>query len=105
MTGVTLDHTFGDDTDVYRVGNKMFALVSTEGAGFVTLKASPEEVQALLGQYDFARPGYYANKRHWVTLDFVEGVPVDDILEIVDESYRLVFEALPKKVQTEIHSG
>jgi predicted DNA-binding protein (MmcQ/YjbR family) len=105
LPGVTLDHTFGEDTDVYRVGNKMFALVNTEGLGFATLKAVPEEVRALLEQYDFARPGYYMSKRHWVTLDLVEGVPIGEVLELVDQSYRLVLQALPKKVQAEIYSA
>ncbi|MCP5026486.1 MAG: MmcQ/YjbR family DNA-binding protein [Actinomycetia bacterium] len=103
--GATLDHTFGPETDLYRVGNKMFALVNTEDLGSATLKASPEEVQALLATYDFARPGYYMNKRHWVTIDLVEGVPIGDVLELVDESYRLVLESLPKKRQAEIGSS
>ncbi|MBG6191675.1 putative DNA-binding protein (MmcQ/YjbR family) [Arthrobacter sp. CAN_A212] len=105
LPGATLDHTFGEDSDVYRVGNKMFALVNTEGRGFATLKAPPEEVRALLEQHEFARPGYYMNKRHWVTLDLVEGVPVGEVLELVGESYRLVLEALPKKAQAEIRSA
>lgn len=104
MPGATLDHNFGEQTDVYRVGDKMFALVNTQGLGFATLKASPEEVQALLEHRDFARPGYHMNKRHWVTLDLVEGVPVDELLELVDESYRLVFKSLPKNRQAEIPS-
>ena len=101
----TLDHTFGPETDIYRVGNKMFALVNTEGLGAATLKAPPEEVQALVEQYDFARPGYYMNKRHWVTVDLVDGVPLDELLELVDESYRLVLESLPKWRQSEIRSA
>ena len=100
--GATLDHTFGPETDIYRVGNKMFALVNTEGSGSATLKALPDEVRALLATYDFVRPGYYMNKRHWITVDLVEGVPIDEVLEFVDESYRLVLESLPKKLQAEI---
>ena len=105
MQGATLDHTFGPETDIYRVGNKMFALVNTEDLGAATLKASPEEVQALLAQYDFVRPGYYMNKRHWVTIDLVDSVPVDELRELVAESYRLVLQSLPKKHQSEIRSA
>ena len=104
MPGARLDHTCGGDTDVYRIGNKMFALVNTEDTGYITVKASPEEVQALLSQYDFVRPGYYMNKRHWITIDLVADVPVDEVGELVDESYRLVLESLPKKTQAEIRS-
>lgn len=105
LPGATLDHTFGTDTNVYRVGNKVFALINTQDSGVATLKASPEEVQSLLAQYAFARPGYHMNKLHWVTFDLVAGVPVDELLELLDESHRLVLASLPQSRQAEIRSA
>lgn len=102
MPGASLDHTFGADTDIYRVGGKMFALVNTDGPGFATLKAPPDEVPALLARYDFCRPGYYMNKRHWVTFDPIPDVLRDEVFEAVAESYRLVLASLPKKLQSEV---
>ncbi|MEN8238948.1 MAG: MmcQ/YjbR family DNA-binding protein [Actinomycetota bacterium] len=101
----TVDNTFGLQTNVYRVADKMFALVNIEGDDFVTLKALPEDGEALRAQYDFVREGYYMNKRHWITVDLVDGVPMDEVKELIEESYRLVFESLPKKRQAELRSG
>ncbi len=52
----TLDHTFGEDVDVHRIGNKMFALVNTSGVETVTLKALPEDVAALTAEHDAVAP-------------------------------------------------
>ena len=99
---VTVDNTFGPETNVYRVTNKMFALVNIDDGNFVTLKTHPEEGVALRSQYDFVREGYYMNKRHWITVDLVEVAPMDEVFELIEESYRLVFESLPKKRQAEL---
>ena len=104
MPEASLDHTFGPETDVYRVSDKIFAMVNTDDPGFVTLKAPPEEVQALLGQYDSTRAGYYMNKRHWITIDLNGDVPVVELPDLIADSYQLVFTSLSKKRQAEINS-
>lgn len=40
---VTVDNTFGPETNLYRVTNKMFAVGNADGGNFVTLKTHPEE--------------------------------------------------------------
>ena len=102
MSGATVDNTFGPETDVYRVGNKIFAMVNTDGPGYVTLKAPPDEVLALLDQYDCARPGYYMNKRHWITFDVSDSIPMTELPELITDSHRLVLGSLPRKRQAEI---
>lgn len=105
MPGVSLDHTFGPEVDVYRVDNKIFAMVNTDEPGYVTLKALPEEVLALLDQYDDIRPGYHMNKRHWITIDLSGDATVAEIPDLIVESHRLVVASLPKKRQVEIYSA
>jgi len=102
MPAATVDNTFGFETNVYRVSGKIFALVSVEDDNYVTLKTLPEDGEGLRAQYDFVRPGYYMNKRHWITVDLVADVPMDEVQELIGESYRLVFESLPKKRQAEL---
>ena len=101
----TTDNTFGPETNVYRVADKMFALANVEVGDFVTLKALPDDGAALRAQYDFVREGYYMNKRHWITVDLVENVAMDELRELIEESYRLVFESLPKRRQAELRSS
>ncbi len=95
LPGTTVDNTFGDDTDVYRVANKMFALVNVE-SGTVTLKVPPEEGIALRAQHACVTPGYYMNKRHWVTIDLNSGFPHDELAELVAGSRDLVIASLTK---------
>lgn len=102
MPSTTVDNTFGYDTNVYRIADKIFVLVNIEDDNYVTLKALPEDAAALRAQYDFMRPGYYMNKRHWITIDLIPEVPMAEVHELIQESYRLVFEALPKKRQAEL---
>lgn len=104
MPGASLDHAFGPEVDVYRVDNKVFAMVNTDEPGYVTVKAMPEEVLALLDQYDCTRPGYYMNKRHWITIDLTDDEPVAEIPDLISDSYRLVFASLSKTRQAEISS-
>lgn len=49
-------------------------------------------------------PGYYLNKMHWnsLLLDERGELPDEIIAELFAESYRLVFESLPRRVQNEI---
>ncbi len=42
----------------------------------------------------------YIGRSGWNDLAF-DGIPDDDLLEAVDESYRLVTEGLPKKLRPE----
>lgn len=58
--GTTLDNTFGDNVNVHRIGNKMFALVHTGGGEIVTLKATPEDAVALVSEHDSVRLGLVA---------------------------------------------
>ncbi|MEZ5383810.1 MAG: MmcQ/YjbR family DNA-binding protein [Microthrixaceae bacterium] len=104
MPEASLDNTFGPEVDVYRLDNKIFAMVKTSDPGYVTLKAPPEEVLALLDQYGCARPGYYMNKRHWITFDLTGDEPVAELPDLIADSYRLVRSSLSKKRQAEIDS-
>ena len=97
-----MDNTFGESTNVYRVGNKIFAMVNVEGDQFVTIKHIPDDGKALRAAVSWARPGYYMNKQHWSTVDFGPDVPRDDLEELIAESYRLVFTSLTKKARAAI---
>ena len=55
--------------------------------------------KALRAQYECVREGYYMNKQHWITVDLVDVVPSAVMRELITDSYRIVFESLPKKTQ------
>ena len=102
--GVTESFPFGDDTLVFKVMGKIFALVSLDEQR-INLKCDPEKAIALREQYPDVIPGYHMNKRYWNTVLLNGAVPAKHILEWINESYALVADALPAKLRRELGEG
>ena len=104
--GVTEHFPFDEDTLVFKVGGKMFALASLrqweKGQPSVNLKCDPEHAQELRAEYDDIQPGFHMSKTHWNTIAINASVPDVLIKELIDNSYELVLKSLTKKLQSEI---
>ena len=97
LAGSVFERPFGPDWDVYKVGGKVFLLMTdVTGRAMVTLKAEPAAGEALRATYADVGPGYHMNKRHWVTLTPGESLTEQLVWELVEDSYDLVVEKLPK---------
>ncbi len=101
LKGVAESFPFDDDTLVFKVMGKIFALVSLE-ARSLNLKCDPEKAIALRESYDDVTPGYHMNKKYWNTIQLTGHVPEKLIREWITDSYRLVVAGLPRRVQGEI---
>jgi predicted DNA-binding protein (MmcQ/YjbR family) len=100
MAAATLSYPFGEDTAVFKVGDKMFALVSLDDDPVsVTLKCEPAEAAALRDAHEAITPGYYMNKRHWITVDLGGTLPAGLVTDLVANSYELVVSSLPRKLR------
>ena len=101
--GVTEEFPFDEVTLVFKVMGKMFALAPLERIpSQVNLKCDPERAVELREEYDgVIIPGYHMSKVHWNTL-YLEQLPASLILELIDHSYGLVVDKLPKKVKEEM---
>lgn len=104
--GVTEHFPFDEDTLVFKVGGKMFALSSLsqweKGEPSVNLKCDPERALELRAQYDSINPGYHMSKQHWNTVEVNGDVDAALLRELIDHSYQLIFNSLTKKLQAEI---
>ena len=91
MPNAKLDYPFGKDVAVYKVGDKMFALIA-EGADPVriSLKCDPVLAQTLREKYESVLPGYHLNKKHWNTLILTGQLPWEDVQDLIRHSYQLV---------------
>jgi len=90
------DYPFGDGVAVYKVGGRMFALVSLDGdPGSVNLKCDPDLVLELRARYPAVRPGYHQDKRHWNTVELDGSIPESELREMIEQSYELVVSRLP----------
>ncbi len=94
---------FDEVTAVYKVMNKMFALVSEkEGSIHINLKCHPDDALGYRDIYECVIPGYHMNKKHWNTV-IITGEMKDEILvDMIDESYDLVVAKLTKKEKEEL---
>jgi len=104
--GAVEERPFGPDTLVYKVGGKMFALMGEDNDPLrINLKCDPNEALFLRDIYPNAvLPGYHMNKRHWNTVVLDGTVPQAEFLRMVDDSYQLVVNSLPKAVQKNLAS-
>ncbi len=103
--GVTEHFPFDEVTLVFKVGDKMFALTNLDGEPSVNLKCDPERAIELREHYPSIIPGYHMSKVHWNTILMDGLVPDKLISELIDHSYNLVFESLPKIKRERIAKG
>ncbi len=92
---VELSYPFGEETPVFKVVGKVFAILNAEeGPGTITLKADPEDARALVSEFAEVTPGYHMNKKHWISVELPPGrAPIE---ELIADSYRLVIAGLPR---------
>ncbi len=89
---------FGPEALVFKVMGKMFSLVSQkEEIPRVTLKCNPADGEVLVSQYKSITPGYYMNKKHWITISLNGELPSAMIKDLSGQSYELVVKNLTKK--------
>ena len=100
---VTECFPFDATTLVFKVADKMFALIDLEESTKVNLKCDPELVDELRDRYAEVEPGYHMSKKHWNTI-FIESVDNEQQLRTwIDESYELVIKGLTKKEQKQLN--
>jgi predicted DNA-binding protein (MmcQ/YjbR family) len=102
--GVTEEFPFGEETLVYKVMGKMFALTDLETFESINLKVDPEKGEELREKYASVQPGYHMNKKHWITVLIDGSIPDKKVLEWVDNSYQLVASALTKSQKSALES-
>lgn len=102
--GVIESFPFDESTLVFKVAGKMFCLTDLVDDFAVALKNDPEKNMELREQYPAIRPGYHMNKQHWNTVQ-IDGTISDKMLQqLIDESYRIIVNKLPKKFREELQN-
>jgi len=99
---VTESFPFDQDTLVFKVAGKMFLLISLSNAESFNVKCDPERAVTLREEFEEIKPGYHMNKVHWNTVSMHGRLTVNQLQELIDHSYELVYNSLPKKVRNQI---
>lgn len=91
MPNSRLDYPFGEDVAVYKIGDKMFALVPEKKNPIsISLKCDPQLAQTLREKYESVMPGYHLNKKHWNTIVLSGQLEWEEIQALIRHSYNLV---------------
>lgn len=97
LKGSEGSYPFGPDALVFKVMGKMFALISQkEQIPRITLKCPPADAEILLSQFESITPGYYMNKKHWITISLNDELPEGMLVDLINNSYKLVVSKLTK---------
>ena len=105
LTGATEEYPFGPEALVFKVRGKMFALLAKDDKPpRITLKCEPDNAVQLCDQYSSISPGYYMNKKHWITISLDGEISKGAIIQFLDDSYNLVVNKLSKKEKELLHS-
>lgn len=97
--GVTEEFPFDEETMVFKVMGKMFALADVTVFESINLKCDPEQAVLLREQYPAVLPGYHMNKKHCNTVLMDGSLPDKLVKQWIDNSYNLVAARLPAKVR------
>ncbi len=99
---VTEELPFDENTLVFKVAGKIFAITDIDKFESINLKCHPEKAEDLRARYNAVQPGYHMNKKHWNTI--VNNSDVTDTLlkQWIDQSYELVIQGLTKKTKQEL---
>jgi len=97
MPNAVREYPFGESVAVYKVNDKMFALMR-EGVEPVqlSLKCDPELAEVLRGRYETILPGYHLNKKHWNTIILTGQLSQEEVQDLIRHSYYLVAPELLK---------
>jgi len=89
---------FGPDVLVYKVGGKIFLLLSLNDEPLqFNVKCDPEVAIELREEYSCVLPGYHMNKKHWNTIVVDGSVSSKLLKEWIDHSYDLVTKKKSRK--------
>lgn len=91
MPGAKLDYPFGEEVAVYKVKDKMFALIQEKSDPVrISLKCDPQLAELLRTKYETVMAGYHLNKKHWNTIVLTGQLPWEEVQGLIRHSYELV---------------
>lgn len=97
--GVSEEFPFDNQTLVFKVGGKMFALTNIDEFRSINIKCDPVLAVELRERYPAVSPGFHMNKKHWNTVLMDGSISDSVIFEWIDHSYELVYLSLSKKIR------
>ena len=88
---------------LFRIAKKIYCIIPLEPQAAIKLcfKCTPEKFAELV-EIDGIIPAPYMARNHWVAFVDMNALRQSEIRELIRNSYNLVVEKLPKKLQAEL---
>ena len=86
---------------LFRIAGKMFCIANLEpgmSPTKIAFKCTPEKFTELV-EVEGIIPAPYMARNHWVAMIEMDALRQAEIKELIQESYQLILEKLPKKTQ------
>jgi predicted DNA-binding protein (MmcQ/YjbR family) len=100
--GTTEELPFDENTLVFKVLGKMFALCNMMSFEFTNLKCDPEKAVNLREEHAEITPAWHMNKKHWNSVSFMGDLSDQQIENWIEDSYNLVVKNMPKKLREQL---
>jgi predicted DNA-binding protein (MmcQ/YjbR family) len=93
------------DALLFKVGEKMYAVVSLEpDETWISFKCAAEEFAALVERAGII-PAPYLARAQWVALETEDALSRDEIRRLLSDAHSLIFAKLPKRTQLALSSS
>ena len=102
LKGITEQLPFDENTLVFKVMGKMFALCNMLTFEYCNLKCDPEKAIVLREEHSEVTPAWHMNKKHWNSVSFMGNLSDQQIEQWVKDSYNLVVKNMPKKLREQL---
>lgn len=91
LPAARLDYPFGEGTAVYKVHDKIFAIIAEKSDPVrISLKCDPILAATLRERYESVLPGYHLNKKYWNTMILTGQLPWAEVQALIRHSFQLV---------------
>lgn len=91
MANSVREYPFGKEVAVYKVSDKMFALIAEGSEPLrISLKCDPQLSVVLREKYETVMAGYHLNKKHWNTIILSGQLDFEEVQGLIRHSYDLV---------------
>lgn len=92
---------------LFRIAGKMFCIANLElglSPTKIAFKCSPEKFAELV-EVEGIIPAPYMARNHWVAMIEMGALRQPEVKELIQSSYQMVLEKLPKKTQAGLRTG
>lgn len=95
---------FDEETLVFKVMGKMFAVIALEKPDMIVLKCDACRAEELRAEYDAVEPAWHFNKKYWNQVHFNSDVCDELLYRMIDHSLDEVVRKFTRKMKEEYAS-